>query len=144
MSRESLNWLNTNTLVGFTDKRGTAWHWRAEQHGEQSNHYPEPTRRRPNSSVPVAGREQTARCRGACSYHRVDPFPPGPAEPERPISNRDAGAARNLARVAARTPFGRTGSPLLAIEERPPLWHARLPGGCGVVGVRAAVRGVRS
>ncbi len=42
MSRESLNWLNTNTLIGFTDKRGTAWHWRAEDQGEQSNHYPGP------------------------------------------------------------------------------------------------------
>lgn len=40
MSRESLHWLNTNTLIGFTDKRGTAWHWRAEDQGEQSNHYP--------------------------------------------------------------------------------------------------------
>ncbi len=42
MSRESLHWLNTNTLIGFTDKRGTAWHWRAEDQGEQSNHYPGP------------------------------------------------------------------------------------------------------
>ncbi len=42
MSRESLNWLNTNTLIGFTDKRGTAWHWRAQEQGEQSNHYPGP------------------------------------------------------------------------------------------------------
>jgi len=42
MSRESLTWLNTNTLIGCTDKRGTAWHWRAEEQGEQSNHYPGP------------------------------------------------------------------------------------------------------
>ncbi len=42
MSKESLTWLNTNTLIGCTDKRGTAWHWRAEQQGEQSNHYPGP------------------------------------------------------------------------------------------------------
>jgi len=42
MSRESLTWLNTNTLIGFTDKRGTAWHWRAQEQGEQSNHYPGP------------------------------------------------------------------------------------------------------
>ncbi len=42
MSRESLNWLNTSTLIGFTDKRGTAWHWRAEEQGQQSNHYPGP------------------------------------------------------------------------------------------------------
>ncbi|MET9470462.1 MULTISPECIES: DUF932 domain-containing protein [unclassified Streptomyces] len=29
MSRETLTWLNTNTLIGFTDKRGKAWHHRA-------------------------------------------------------------------------------------------------------------------
>ncbi len=37
-----MNWLNTNTLIGFTDKRGTAWHWRAQEQGGQSNHYPGP------------------------------------------------------------------------------------------------------
>jgi phage/plasmid-like protein (TIGR03299 family) len=40
MSRESLTWLNTNTLIGFTEKRGHAWHWRAEEQGDASNHYP--------------------------------------------------------------------------------------------------------
>ena len=40
MSRETLQWLNTNTLIGFTDQRGTAWHWRAQDQGSQSNHYP--------------------------------------------------------------------------------------------------------
>ena len=40
MSRESITWLNTNTLIGFTSRRGTAWHWRAEEHGDISNHYP--------------------------------------------------------------------------------------------------------
>jgi len=40
MSKESISWLNTNTLIGCTDKRGTAWHWRAQEQGEQSNHYP--------------------------------------------------------------------------------------------------------
>jgi phage/plasmid-like protein (TIGR03299 family) len=39
MSAESLTWLNTNTLIGFTDKRGRAWHWRAEEQGDASNHY---------------------------------------------------------------------------------------------------------
>ena len=29
MSRETLEWLNTNVLVGFTAKRGNAWHYRA-------------------------------------------------------------------------------------------------------------------
>lgn len=36
MSRETSKWLNENTLIGFTEKRGHAWHWR--QGAE--NHYP--------------------------------------------------------------------------------------------------------
>ncbi len=40
MSKESISWLNTNTLIGCSDKRGTAWHWRAQEQGERSNHYP--------------------------------------------------------------------------------------------------------
>lgn len=39
MSKESLATLNTQTLIGFTDKRGTAWHYRAEEQGAESNHY---------------------------------------------------------------------------------------------------------
>jgi phage/plasmid-like protein (TIGR03299 family) len=35
MSRETLEWLNNNTLIGFTDKRGTAWHYREGS----DNHY---------------------------------------------------------------------------------------------------------
>jgi phage/plasmid-like protein (TIGR03299 family) len=42
MSRETLTWLNTNTLIGFTDKRGKAWHWRAQEQNGASNHYPGP------------------------------------------------------------------------------------------------------
>lgn len=40
MSNETLTWLNSNTLIGFTDKRGTAWHYRAADQGGESNHYP--------------------------------------------------------------------------------------------------------
>lgn len=40
MSRETIKWLNTNVLRGFTDKRGHAWHYDAAQQGEMSNHYP--------------------------------------------------------------------------------------------------------
>jgi phage/plasmid-related protein TIGR03299 len=40
MSRESLNWLNNNVLVGFTEKRGVAWHYKKSEQGEESNHYP--------------------------------------------------------------------------------------------------------
>ncbi|MEZ0076246.1 DUF932 domain-containing protein [Planotetraspora sp. GP83] len=42
MSRESLEWLNANTLIGFTEKRGTAWHYRASMQSEEPNHYPGP------------------------------------------------------------------------------------------------------
>lgn len=41
MSRETDRWLNLNTLIGYTLKRGNAWHYRAELQGEESNHYDE-------------------------------------------------------------------------------------------------------
>jgi phage/plasmid-like protein (TIGR03299 family) len=41
MSRETMEWLNTMTLIGFTSKRGNAWHYRAEDQGDESNHYPD-------------------------------------------------------------------------------------------------------
>jgi phage/plasmid-like protein (TIGR03299 family) len=42
MSAETITHLNQNTLIGYTDKRGTAWHYRADEQGEESNHYPGP------------------------------------------------------------------------------------------------------
>lgn len=39
MSRETLKHLNTNTLIGNTAHRGTAWHYRADLQGEEANHY---------------------------------------------------------------------------------------------------------
>lgn len=38
MSRETLKWLNENTLVGFTETDGNAWHW----DGISQNQYPGP------------------------------------------------------------------------------------------------------
>ena len=46
MSKETLSHLNSQTLIGYTAKRGTAWHYRAEHQGEEPNHYTGP--------VPVA------------------------------------------------------------------------------------------
>lgn len=46
MSKETASWLNNNTLIGFTDKRGHAWHYRADEQGAEPNHYP--------GAVPVA------------------------------------------------------------------------------------------
>lgn len=40
MSQETTQWLNTNTLIGFTDKRGHAWHFSADDQGDEPNHYP--------------------------------------------------------------------------------------------------------
>src|SRR4051794_35534265 len=42
MSKETLQDLNINTLIGNTDHRGTAWHYRAEEQGNETNHYPGP------------------------------------------------------------------------------------------------------
>jgi len=42
MSKETLDHLNTNTLIGNTDQRGQAWHYRAEHQGDESNHYQGP------------------------------------------------------------------------------------------------------
>jgi phage/plasmid-like protein (TIGR03299 family) len=39
MSKETLAWLNNNVLVGMTDKRGHAWHYKASEQGAESNHY---------------------------------------------------------------------------------------------------------
>jgi phage/plasmid-like protein (TIGR03299 family) len=39
MSQETATWLNTMTLIGNTAKRGHAWHYRAEEQGDESNHY---------------------------------------------------------------------------------------------------------
>jgi hypothetical protein len=42
MSRETLHDLNVNTLIGNTDHRGLAWHYRAQEQGVESNHYAGP------------------------------------------------------------------------------------------------------
>ena len=39
MSTETIEWLNQNVLVGFTEKRGEAWHYRAGSQNGETNHY---------------------------------------------------------------------------------------------------------
>lgn len=39
MSTETIEWLNQNVLVGFTEQRGEAWHYRAANQGTETNHY---------------------------------------------------------------------------------------------------------
>lgn len=50
MSNETLADLNVNTLIGNTDHRGTAWHYRADLQSSEPNHYPGP--------IPVADVQQ--------------------------------------------------------------------------------------
>ena len=40
MSKETAEWLNTHTLIGDTDRRGNAWHYRADLQDGEGNHYP--------------------------------------------------------------------------------------------------------
>lgn len=39
MSAETMEWLNSNILVGYTDERGHAWHYRQDLQGSEPNHY---------------------------------------------------------------------------------------------------------
>lgn len=39
MSKETTTWLNQNVLIGMTDKRGNAWHYKASEQGAEPNHY---------------------------------------------------------------------------------------------------------
>lgn len=39
MSRETSEWLNRNVLVGHTDQRGNAWHYKESDQGDEPNHY---------------------------------------------------------------------------------------------------------
>lgn len=41
MSAETLEWLQENTRIGFTEKRGAAWHAARGADGEYRNHYPD-------------------------------------------------------------------------------------------------------
>jgi len=41
MSKESSTWLNQNVLIGRTNQRGHAWHYKASEQGNEPNHYPE-------------------------------------------------------------------------------------------------------
>jgi phage/plasmid-like protein (TIGR03299 family) len=40
MSQETSQWLNQNVLVGQTDRRGHAWHYKESDQGTEPNHYP--------------------------------------------------------------------------------------------------------
>ncbi|MCF2531177.1 DUF932 domain-containing protein [Yinghuangia soli] len=59
MSKETLAWLNANVLIGFTDQREHAWHYRAALQGNEPNHYPgaipiDDVKRRLFSWVPIS------------------------------------------------------------------------------------------
>ena len=39
MTTETMKHLNTQVLIGFTDQRGTAWHYKKDEQGDEPNHY---------------------------------------------------------------------------------------------------------
>lgn len=64
MSKESLATLNSQTLIGYTSKRGHAWHYDETLQGDESNHYEgaipvEDVVRRLFNWEPVCGPEET-------------------------------------------------------------------------------------
>ncbi|MFG1705427.1 DUF932 domain-containing protein [Nonomuraea sp. M3C6] len=78
MSRESLTWLNQNTLIGFSAKRGTAWHYRASHQGDEPNHYPGPipvadVKRRLFGWEPIEGTLETSYLTGDGVTRLTDP-----------------------------------------------------------------------
>lgn len=68
MSKETSEWLNQNTLIGFTAKRGTAWHYRAaDQSNIPSTLYPKA------DTIVVDGQEYaTNHYSGAIPVHDVN------------------------------------------------------------------------
>jgi phage/plasmid-like protein (TIGR03299 family) len=46
MSQETYEWLNKHVLIGYTEQRGRAWHYRSSDQADEPNHYRGP--------VPVA------------------------------------------------------------------------------------------
>lgn len=78
MSAETSTWLNNMTLIGNTDVKGTAWHYRAEEQGDESNHYPgaipvEDVRRRLFFWTPVEGTSETTIVTESGVTHMTDP-----------------------------------------------------------------------
>lgn len=39
MSKETYEWLNKYCLIGYTQQRGTAWHYRKDSQSDEANHY---------------------------------------------------------------------------------------------------------
>lgn len=79
MSSETSQWLNQNVLVGFTDKRGTAWHYKAAEQGDEPNHYP--------GAIPV---EDVRRRLFFWEAEKVPMFVAGPADEMLEVPNRVA------------------------------------------------------
>jgi phage/plasmid-like protein (TIGR03299 family) len=77
MSRESMEWLNTMTLQGFTSKRGHAWHYLESEQGAEPNHYPDAipaadVQRRLFGWEPVVARVKVSGRAGGQSFTIVD------------------------------------------------------------------------
>lgn len=94
MSRETAQWLNNRTLIGFTDRRGSAWHYRASEQGDEPNHYP--------GAIPIADVrrrlfnwpivEGTVQSTYMTINERGEPVEVTVTDPTRKAANRPVGA----------------------------------------------------
>lgn len=97
MSRETMKWLNTMTLIGFTEKRGKAWHYKAEEQGDEPNHYVgavpiEDVQRRLFSWHAVEGTSETTILLPDGVVHMTDPTSKFICRPPGAFGDNDPGA----------------------------------------------------
>ncbi|WP_216898419.1 DUF932 domain-containing protein [Nocardia alni] len=122
MSQETSEWLNTQTLIGMTDQRGTAWHYRAEDQGAEPNHYP--------GYIPAADvrRRLFAWRAEAVTPHYPVPFgttpetPADPANPEYQLVQAPGSPVPMIADLSRRMVFrSDTGRPLGVFSAKYPI-----------------------
>lgn len=97
MSQETINWLNNFTLVGFTDKRGKAWHYRESDQGAEPNHYTgeipvEDVHRRLFGWEPMIGDVTSRALNEDGVFEIVDPERKAIIRPPRALGVEDEGA----------------------------------------------------
>ena len=130
MSAETSTWLNTRTLIGFTDQRGHAWHYRAADQGDEPNHYP--------GAVPIgdvdaacsAGTRPRPTCSPSTSPRTASSA--SPTRPVRPSSGRPRRFGRGRRRRNPRTLQGRATRPPV------PEWLLGTVGGSSTTTCRSA------
>lgn len=97
MSQETDRWLNTMILIGFTEKRGNAWHYKESEQGVEPNHYVGPVpkadvQRRLFSWEPTEGTYETTYMIGDEMFHLADEGRKSIVRPKGSLGPDDEGA----------------------------------------------------